>query len=177
MSRLVDDFLDHSRIALGKFVVTRRPSDLVSIVQAAIEALRPVATAQSVVVQWTPPPEEILINADPLRLQQAVLNLLSNAIKFSSEGGLVLVTLQGAAQAATLSIADYGQGIDEEDLPRLFNAFFQAEGALRRGGLGLGLAIARHIVESHEGRIQAASCGLGKGATFTVTLPLLHPTS
>jgi len=173
MSRLLDDFLDLSRIGAGKLVLTRRPIELCEVIEATLETLGPIASAAKVVVQWDPSIVPVHIQGDALRLRQAVGNLLTNAVKYSSEGGLVLVTLAAEKGVASLRISDYGQGIDPDDLPMIFGAFFQADrSSAKRGGLGLGLTIAKYIVESHGGRISAESAGAGRGATFHVELPL-----
>lgn len=171
--RLVEDLLDVSRIVTGKFPIERRPSVLRAVLAAALDAMGPAAAEKRVDLQATLS-DDVIVDADPYRLQQVATNLLSNAIKFTPGGGRIVVSLSTRGTDAVLVVEDTGQGIDPTVLPHIFDRFRQGDASSTRvhGGLGLGLAIARHIVEAHGGSIAAASPGAGKGATFTVTLPL-----
>src|SRR6267142_1196047 len=171
VAQLIEDLLEVSRIITGKTRLSVRTLDLPAVVDAAIAAVLPAATAKSLELRvsvMTVGP----MRGDPDRLQQVVWNLLSNAIKFTPEKGTVTVRVLRDAEAATIVVSDSGQGIDPDVLPQIFERFMQGGGGRRSGGLGLGLSIARHIVELHGGTIQAASEGAGRGAAFTVTLPL-----
>jgi PAS domain S-box-containing protein len=172
-ARLIEDILDVSSIISGKFRLTVAPVDLRGVITNAIETLRPAATAKQISIgvhlDFTP-----LVEGDESRLQQVVWNLLSNAIKFVPRGGLIEVRLVPAENAARIIVSDDGPGIDPAFLPHVFERFRQADASTARAhsGLGLGLAIVRHLAEIHGGSATAESDGLGKGATFTVELPL-----
>jgi PAS domain S-box-containing protein len=171
--RLIDDMLDVSRIVLGKFQVDLRPTRLSEVVQAAVNNARPDAAERG--VRLTSEIEEShddVVYADGTRLQQVIGNVLSNAIKFTPSGRQVDLRLLRVDQYMQILVRDEGEGIDASFLPHVFERLRQADGAANRAGLGLGLAIARHIIDLHHGDITASSEGLGKGATFTVTLPL-----
>jgi signal transduction histidine kinase len=172
-AQLVDDLLDVSRIMTGKFHVEKEPLDLRVVVEDALRAAQPVAHAQqvSLVQRLTGP---TLVIGDARRLRQVMQNLLSNAIKFTPAGGNVETQLGADGTAAGLVVHDTGQGIPPEFLPYVFDRYAQARSDSRPqgSGLGLGLAIVKHIVEVHGGTITAASEGEGKGATFTVRLPI-----
>ncbi|HEX7192215.1 MAG TPA: ATP-binding protein [Thermoanaerobaculia bacterium] len=172
---LIDDMLDVSRIVLGKFQVELRPTHLNEIVDAALTTARPAAQEREVrlVADIRTKDDDDLISADPNRMQQVVNNILSNAIKFSHSGKSVELQLDRVGTDLRLSVCDHGEGIEPTFLPHVFERLRQGEGATKRSGLGLGLAIARHIVDLHRGEIQADSEGKGLGATFTVTLPAL----
>jgi signal transduction histidine kinase len=173
-ARLIDDMLDVSRIVLGKFQVDLRPVPLSEIVDAALTTARPAAQERDVrLVAEIRTTGDDLIAADPNRMQQVVNNILSNAIKFSPNGKSVELKLDRAGADLRLSVIDHGEGIEPHFLPHVFERLRQGEGATKRSGLGLGLAIARHIVDLHHGDIHANSEGKGRGATFTVTLPAL----
>jgi signal transduction histidine kinase/ActR/RegA family two-component response regulator len=174
-ARIVEDLLDVSRAITGKLRLNVQPVMLYAVVRGAIDSARPAADAKSIVLDVEPAPDVRLVSGDPDRLQQVVWNLLSNAIKFTPEGGRVEVRLTQAGEHVRLSVRDDGAGIDPALLPRLFERFWQADTSSTRmhGGLGLGLAVVRHLVELHGGTMQAASDGKGRGATFTVTLPAL----
>ena len=171
-AQLIDDMLDVSRIIMGKFRVEPKPEDLETIVTRAIEAIRPAAEEKKLRIEYHANDRHPRALADAQRLGQVVWNLLSNAIKFTSEGGSIDVDLSSDAQHVQLSVRDSGQGISAEFLPYVFERLNQAESAKSAGGLGLGLAIARHIVELHGGTIEAFSAGVDRGATFTVSLPV-----
>jgi light-regulated signal transduction histidine kinase (bacteriophytochrome)/CheY-like chemotaxis protein len=172
-AQLIDDLLDVSRIVAGKLTLTVQPVDLGGVVDRVLEGLRPAAEAKQIRVQSALDSTATILG-DGNRLQQVAANLLSNAIKFTPKGGRVQVFVERRESSVDLSVADTGQGISAEFLPHVFERFRQADGALSRktSGLGLGLAIVRHIVELHGGTVVAHSEGQGKGATFTVRLPL-----
>ncbi|HET6893578.1 MAG TPA: PAS domain S-box protein [Pyrinomonadaceae bacterium] len=173
-ARLIDDLLDVSRIITGNLRLDVRPINMAPILEAAHDALRPTAEAKGVTVTTEFDPECCLVKADPNRLRQVIWNLLLNAIKFTHRGGKVSVNLSGVGSSARLIVRDNGEGITAEFLPYVFHRFRQAEGSIsrRKGGLGLGLAVVRHLVELHGGTVSAESEGQGRGATFTVELPL-----
>src|SRR5437763_14448924 len=174
--RLIDDMLDVSRIVLGKFQVDLLPTHLAEVVEAAVTTARPDAAERGVRLATQIEPVDDLVAADAGRLQQVIGNILSNAIKFTPDGKQVELRLSRLNGNAQISITDQGEGIDASFLPHVFERLRQAD-AGHRSGLGLGLAIARHIVDLHHGEINAESEGLGRGARFTVTLPLLNASS
>lgn len=171
---LIDDLIDVSRIAAGKLRVDARPTDLVPVIEDAVEAVALAVRAKGIHVATSYGREAGRVVGDPDRLRQVAWNLLSNAVKFTPEGGRIEVRLEKAGDYGRLTVKDNGAGIDAELLPHVFEPFRQAEGAglVRHKGLGLGLAIVRHIIEAHGGAVTANSRGEGRGATFTVTLPL-----
>src|SRR5829696_1623117 len=173
-ARLIDDLLDVSRIITGNLRLDLHPLNLAPIVDTALAALRPTADVRGIRLQTRFEPNECPVKGDPNRLRQVIWNLLSNAIKFTPRGGSVNVYLKCVESSACLTISDTGDGISTEFLPYVFDRFRQAEGSISRkqGGLGLGLAVARHLVELHGGAITAESEGQGKGSVFTVNLPL-----
>jgi PAS domain S-box-containing protein len=173
-AHLVGDLLDASRIATGKLNIERKPVELMSIVEAAVDAVRPSVEAKNLRMQIVLEPWVGPFNGDAERLKQVVWNLLSNAIKFTPPGGLIEVRLERLENKALLIVSDTGQGIDPEFLPAIFDRFRQADSSSKRrqGGLGLGLAIVKHIVELHSGAIYAYSRGEGQGSDFMITLPL-----
>lgn len=174
-SRIVGDLLDVSRAVSGKLFVDLRPVAIATVVEDAVTAARPAAEARAVSLTVVAAPELGNVEADAPRLRQVLANLLSNAIKFTEPGGRVHVSLTRRAHAIAIAVDDDGRGIAPEFLPRLFEPFAQMDAARDRyaGGLGLGLAIAKQLVELHHGTLVAASAGIGHGATFTVTLPVL----
>lgn len=171
-AQLVDDLLDVSRIMTGKFGITEAEMDLRPVVEDAMSALRPMAAAKGVSLR-TVAQESMVIRGDSTRLRQVVANLLSNAVKFTPAGGLIEVRVALDGSFATVEVRDTGDGISPRFLPDVFDRHAQAD-ARRFGGLGLGLAIVKHIVELHGGSVAAVSQGEGKGATFTVRLPILR---
>jgi len=173
-SQLVEDILDVSRIVAQKLRLEIGTVDPAAIVRAAIEVVRPSADAKQVSIETSIDEDIGVMRADPGRLQQIAWNLLANAVKFTPKGGRVEVRLSLGDDSLRLRVIDSGEGIAPEFLPHVFERFRQADGSGTRshGGLGLGLAIARHLVELHDGTITAESRGLGRGATFTVTLPI-----
>ena len=175
LSELIDDLVDVSRVASGKFRLDVRPVDLVDVIRAAAESQRPASDARKIRLQLVLDERAGMISGDSERLHQVVGNLLSNAIKFTPKGGSVQVTLGRAESHVQMQVADSGIGIEPAFLAHVFEPFQQAmDGSMRRhGGLGLGLSIVRHIVELHGGEIIAESEGKGRGARFTVKLPLL----
>jgi len=174
-AQLIDDLLDVSRIVSGKLNLEVRPLDLTSITRAAINVVRPAADAKGISIDYFAEPGLGAISADSARLHQIIWNLLSNAVKFTSHGGKICVRVEQDGADARVTVKDTGQGIEPEFLPRVFDRFLQADSSTTRsfGGLGLGLAIVRHLVELHGGTVSAQSEGLNKGATFSATFPLL----
>ncbi|MBD1840901.1 response regulator [Coleofasciculus sp. FACHB-64] len=174
-AQLVDDLLDISRIITGKIRLNVQTVDLLPAIQAAIDTVRPAADAKNIRLQSVLDPAAGPVLGDSERLQQIVWNLLSNAIKFTPKQGRVQIGLQRINSHIEIVVADTGQGISAEFLPYVFERFRQADGSITRsfGGLGLGLAIVRQLVELHGGTVHAQSPGEGQGATFTVKLPLL----
>jgi signal transduction histidine kinase/ActR/RegA family two-component response regulator len=172
--RLIEDILDVSSIVSGKLRLKIQPVDLPSVVEAAVDSVRHAAEAKGVALQVALDPEARTIHGDGDRLQQVVWNLVSNAIKFTPPGGRVDVQLTRADARVALQVRDSGQGIKPEFLPHVFERFRQADSSSTRahGGLGLGLAIVRHLVEMHGGTVEATSEGQGRGATFIVHLPI-----
>jgi PAS domain S-box-containing protein len=172
---LVEDLLDLSRIITGKFRLDVQPVDLPSAIRAAVEAIQPAANAKGITITVDTRTESSPIMGDAARLQQAVWNLLSNAIKFTPNGGRVSVKLRRTESDAQIEVADSGEGIDGAVLPYIFDRFRQGDAGMTRShqGLGLGLAIVRHIVEMHGGRASVTSAGRGQGATFTMVIPAL----
>ncbi|HET9479395.1 MAG TPA: ATP-binding protein, partial [Pyrinomonadaceae bacterium] len=173
-ARLIDDLLDVSRIITGNLRLDLHPLNLAPIVEAAIDALRPTADVKGIQLRTESLGSDCLVKGDPNRLRQVIWNLLSNAIKFTQRGGVVVIDLRSVGSTVRLTVADTGEGISAEFLPYVFDRFRQAEGSISRkqGGLGLGLAVVRHLVELHGGSIYAESAGLGQGSLFTVELPL-----
>jgi PAS domain S-box-containing protein len=176
-TQLIEDLLDVSRIISGKLQLERQPVELSAVVEAAAQSLQSVADAKGVVLRVSLEARDSLVEGDPHRLQQVVLNLLSNAIKFTPADGRVDVRLERAGDRARVVVSDTGQGLAPEVLPHVFDPFRQADGThtKQHGGLGLGLAIVRHLVARHGGTARAESEGRDRGATFTVDLPLAGP--
>jgi signal transduction histidine kinase/ActR/RegA family two-component response regulator len=174
LAQIIDDLLGVSRIVAGRFEIQPAPTELVPVVESAVEALRPDADSNHVAVRFEPDPGVPPVMGDAKRLRQVVWNLVSNAVKYTPGGGEVTVRLARVGGSAELTVSDTGCGISPAFLPHVFEPFRQADSSATRrfGGLGLGLAIVRHLVELHGGSIRAASEGEGRGACFTVTLPL-----
>jgi PAS domain S-box-containing protein len=174
-AHLIDDLLDVSRIVTGKLTLEPRPVSLIAVVEAALETVTATAASKGLKLVTALDASSASIWGDPVRLQQVMVNLLSNAIKFTPTGGRVDVRLEGDKSTARITVSDTGQGIRSDFLPRLFDPFLEADSTSTRahGGLGLGLAIVRNMVKLHKGTVEAHSMGEGKGATFTVWLPLL----
>jgi len=176
--RLIDDLLDVSRIASGKMRLEVRPVEVAPIVEAALEAIGPAAEAKNIRVATVIDPAGVVLG-DPDRLQQVVWNLVSNAVKFTPKRGRIQVAVSRINSHVEITVSDNGKGISPDYLPLVFDRFSQADTSMRRqfGGLGLGLNIARELVELHGGTIAARSGGDGQGSTFVVKLPrsLVHP--
>jgi signal transduction histidine kinase len=173
-AKLIEDILDVSRIISGKLRIEARPVALGPIIEIAIDAVNPAAEAKAIKIEVALDTTVGEVRGDPTRLQQVVWNLLSNAVKFTPNGGEIHVKLARSGECARMIVSDNGCGIRADFLPYVFDRFSQAERHMTRkhGGLGLGLAIVRHLVEMHGGIIQVESPGEGRGATFTVDLPL-----
>ncbi|GAA6620465.1 response regulator [Scytonema sp. NUACC26] len=173
--QLVEDLLDVSRIIRGKLQLNLIPLQLVPVIEAAIETVRPVAEVKQIQIETVFDSQVGLVAGDRDRLQQVVWNLLSNAIKFTLQGGYIVVRLERVDSYVELTVTDTGQGISPEFVPYVFDRFRQADSSTTRrySGLGLGLAIVRQLVELHGGTVDAFSEGLEKGATFKVKLPLV----
>ena len=176
-ARLIDDLLDVSRIISGKLLIEPRQIEIAKVAEAAAESIGPAAADKGVNFKTTLAPEPGMISGDPDRLQQAVWNLLSNAVKFTPEGGHVELRLTRSNSQIEIAVSDDGQGISPDFLPHVFDRFRQQDSTTARqhGGLGLGLAIVRHLVELHGGSVRVESAGEGRGATFTITLPAEAP--
>jgi PAS domain S-box-containing protein len=173
-AHLVSDVLDVSRIVAGKLRLESREVDFAAVLGDAVEVVRPAAEAKNIALTITAATADLCVTGDPDRLRQIMWNLLSNAVKFTATGGSVNVGLEEAGGQLSIVVRDTGSGIDAAFLPHVFGRFMQADSSVsrRHAGLGLGLAIARHLVELHGGTVEAASDGVGRGATFTVRLPL-----
>ena len=171
-AQLVEDILDVSRIVTGRLRLELRAVELSSVIEAAVESVRPAAEAKSIRIDLLFDYVGALV-CDPVRLQQVMWNLLSNAVKFTPVGGRVTVSLRREDSRFLIGVSDTGEGVSEEVLPYVFDRFRQADGRTtrRHGGLGLGLSIVRHLVELHGGTVGAQSPGVGRGTTFTVELP------
>jgi len=180
--RLADDLTDVSRLEVGKFHLKLEKLDLRSLLQDAVEGLQPVAEGKRLRLRSVLPGARLDIEGDRERLQQVILNLLGNALKYTPEGGSIFVKATQEGPDMVFRVQDTGIGISPEVLPRIFELFTQQAEAedLVPGGLGIGLAMVRDLVELHGGSVQANSGGIGKGAEFTVRLPVvarpqLHP--
>jgi len=173
-AQIIDDILDVSRIITGNLYLELHPIELESVLEAAVNVVRPTAEAKGIRIELSLAREPIAVSGDTNRLQQVFWNLFSNAVKFTPSGGTVSVQLRRVDSQAEVVVADTGPGITPEFLPYVFDRFRQADSTSTRhhGGLGLGLAIARHLIEIHGGLIEARSGGKGAGATFTVRLPV-----
>lgn len=176
-ARLIDDLLDTSRIMSGKLTLERRPVNLIEMLNAAIETIRPAATAKRINIDFHHAELSLSIDADPARLHQILINLLTNAVKFTPDEGRIDIQAEAAEGFARMVIRDSGMGIDRKFLPHVFERFSQADTSTTRkhGGLGIGLALVKHLAEMHGGHVRAESEGPGKGAAFTVEIPLLTP--
>jgi signal transduction histidine kinase/ActR/RegA family two-component response regulator len=170
-AQLIEDLLDVSRMITGKLRLDIRAVDLRQVVDGAADAVRGAADAKRLTIETSIAPDVGLVRADPDRLQQVIWNLLSNAIKFTSDGGRVTVAVQAAGRNAALVVRDTGKGIEPDFLPFVFDRFRQSDSGRAAGGLGLGLALVRHLTEMHGGTVTVASDGPGRGATFTVSVP------
>jgi PAS domain S-box-containing protein len=173
-AQIIEDLLDMSRIISGKVRLAVQRAELPQVIDAAIASMQPAADAKEIRLQKVIDPQAGPVSGDPARLQQVVWNLLSNAIKFTGKGGRISVTLARINSHVEIVVSDTGSGISAEFLPYVFERFRQEENSTQRqhGGLGLGLAIAKHLVELHGGSIEVRSPGAGQGTTFRVSLPL-----
>lgn len=178
-AHIVEDLMDVSRIIAGKVMIEPAVVPLAPIVLNIVATFRATAAEHGIALTVDVPEEPLFVLADAIRLQQVGWNLLSNAIKFTPSGGMVHVAVAREEDAVTLRIRDSGEGLSAELLPHVFERYRQAEGGATRpqGGLGLGLAIVHHLVERHGGTIKAFSEGVGRGAEFVVSLPLVDPSS
>lgn len=175
LAQIIEDLLDVSRIVTGKLALNMHPVELIPVIEAALSTMRPAAQAKAIELECQLDPEAGSISGDTMRLQQIIWNLLSNAVKFTPEGGQIQIQLTRRDAKVALIVSDTGIGIDPEFLPYVFDRFRQADSSSTRmqGGLGLGLAIVRHLVELHGGTVQAESLGKEQGAIFTIQFPLL----
>jgi signal transduction histidine kinase len=175
-AQLIDDVLDVSRIVAGKMTFNPTPVDLAPVLHAAMMTVHPAATAKSIEILSSVPPLLPAVLGDEGRLQQIIWNLLSNAVKFTPRGGAIAVRMRVEGSVLRLTVEDSGKGIEAAYLPHVFEPFSQEDGSMTRSheGIGLGLSIVRSLVELHGGRIRVASEGTGRGATFTVELPVIE---
>jgi signal transduction histidine kinase len=173
-SRLINDLLDLSRLPKGNLYLEPQVVEIVPVIEAALDVVRPSAEGKGIELRTTYSLQVGTVRADPLRLEQVIWNLLWNAIKFTPRGGRVEVRLESAQRQVRIIVSDSGQGISADFLPYVFDRFSQARFARRHeyGGLGLGLALVRSLVELQGGTVSAASQGEGQGATFTIQLPM-----
>ena len=171
--QIIEDLLDVSRIVTGKLRINTQPVDLLLVIHAAIDAVRPAAEAKEIEIVTHVEAPDVIVRADIERLQQVFWNLLANAVKFTPTGGAIDVYLERHDSLAEIRIEDSGPGVPADFLPRIFERFSQADGSSTRkhGGLGLGLAIVRHLVELHGGTVSAANRREKGGAVLTVRLP------
>jgi signal transduction histidine kinase len=173
LARLVDDLLEVARVTSGKVSLQRTRLDIASVVQRSLDAVRPQAERQNLVLSFSPGPDPLCVMGDPTRLEQVLLNVLTNAIKYTPESGRIDVMLAREAADIVISVRDNGAGIDPATLPTVFDLFRQADRTLQRaqGGLGIGLTLVRTLVELHGGSVTARSEGLGRGSEFVIRLP------
>jgi PAS domain S-box-containing protein len=172
--RLIEDLLDTSHIVRGRLRIDKRPTDIVVVIADALDGVRPLAEAKGIRLRAHYDPEPEMVIGDGVRLQQVIGNLLSNAIKFTPEGGRVDLWLERGGESLCITVSDTGAGIDKNLLPYILNRFYQKDWlhAHKESGLGLGLTLAKQLVELHDGTIEVSSDGKGYGSTFTVRLPL-----
>ena len=173
MGVLLDDLLEVSRITTGKLQLKKKSVSVASLVESALEPIRPALETKGHALRVEMDGGEVLVEVDPVRMSQVLTNLLTNSIKYSQPGGAIVLRTRADAGDATLEVQDTGIGLSQEQLPTVFEMFAQVAPTIERteGGLGIGLAVAKAIVEMHGGRIEAASAGLGQGSTFTVVVP------
>jgi PAS domain S-box-containing protein len=178
MVRLVDDLLDVSRISRGKIELRKDRVELASAVNHAVEAARTLVQCMEHDLTVTLPPLPIYLNADPTRLAQVLGNLLSNACKFTDKGGRISLTVEREGKQAVIQVRDNGIGIAADQLPRIFDMFMQVDTSLERSvsGLGIGLTLAKNLVEMHDGTLEVHSAGAGQGSEFVVRLPIMVET-
>lgn len=172
-AQIVDDLLDVSRVVVGQLRLELQPMDVGEVARLGLETIRPTAAVKGVTIESDIPASTCIVLGDPARLQQVIWNLLSNAVKFTSSGGTITLAVRQSGSQVTIEVRDTGIGIPAASLPHVFERFWQRDGTTTRthGGLGLGLALVRHLVELHGGGVRAASGGEGRGSTFTVALP------
>jgi CheY-like chemotaxis protein/two-component sensor histidine kinase len=177
LGRLIDDLLDVARVTQGRIVLRKERVRLADVLQRAIEATRSLVEERRHTLSLALPSDDVLLEADPARMEQVVTNLLANAAKYTEPRGRIAVSAERQDETAMVRVRDSGIGIAPEVLPRVFDLFTQSDRALARsdGGLGVGLTVARRLVELHGGRIEARSDGVGRGAEFVVWLPALRP--
>ena len=173
-AQMIEDLLDVARITTGKLRLDVRSVTLPTVIDAVVESLKPAADARDIAVETTVDPHAGAVAGDAQRLQQVVWNIVSNAIKFTPRGGRVHIDLRGATSHVEIVVTDTGRGIDPEVLPYIFDRFRQGESSStrRHGGLGIGLALVKHLVELHGGTVEATSEGVDRGSTFVVKLPI-----
>lgn len=173
LARLLDDLLDVSRITNGKTPLRKERVELSVVVERAIESARPLIDSRNHLLTLSFPPQTVWVEADPIRLEQALTNLLNNAAKYTDPGGRIAVAVNQEGEEAVIRVRDNGVGVTAELLPRMFDLFIQSDRSLDRcqGGLGIGLTVVRQIVALHDGSVTAGSDGLGKGSEFIVRLP------
>ena len=178
LSDMIDNVVDSARLVTGQLQLDCRSIDLAFVIRSAVELMTPVAEAKQITLMSDIKADGVPIIGDPERLRECVCNLLENAIKFSAQGQEVRISLRRMGSSAEVQVTDRGDGIAPEFLPRVFERFAQANPSMqRRGGLGLGLSIVKHIVELHSGKIVAESEGKNRGASFTILLPYRLPTT
>jgi len=175
LARLVEELLDVSRISQGKIALKKEPVDLGRIIAHSVETARPLIDARGQSLSVAVPSAPVWLSADFARLSQVVANLLNNASKYTGEGGRIELVAHAGEGEASIVVRDNGAGIEPQLLPKVFDLFVQGERALDRGqgGLGIGLTLVKRLVELHQGRVDVASEGPGKGASFTVSLPCI----
>lgn len=173
-AKLIDDLVDSARVSSGKLRLELRPINLYEIIKTVYFAQRPTSEARKINLEFTADRENIQVFGDSIRLQQIFTNVLSNALKFTPQGGNIAINVETGKESVEISVKDDGQGISAETLPNIFQQFQQGDNKTPRSqtGLGLGLSIVKILAEKHNGTIKAESAGIGRGATFTVTLPL-----
>lgn len=174
---MIQDLLDVSRVARGKFRLERKQVDAADIVNGAVEKALPLMQSHEHVLKVMVSPRTMPLYVDPVRIEQVLANLLTNAAKYTPKGGRITIRADVVGDSVIFAVRDNGIGIPDELLPRIFDLFVQAEGAGKNaeGGLGIGLALVRKVVELHDGSVRAASAGINRGSEFTVSLPLKSP--
>jgi signal transduction histidine kinase len=171
---LLDDLLDMSHIVHGTLTLDRHPADVMAVLEAAIDAVRPAIDRKAIELTVEAPPDPIVVEADPARLRQVFWHLLSNAVKFTDAPGRIGVSVSLESGVVCVAVADSGRGIEADALPVIFERFRQADSSMTRAhrGVGVGLAIVRHLVEAHGGYVTAESEGPGRGARFVARIPI-----
>lgn len=172
---LIDELLDISRIVFGKFRMELHPVDLASVARAAAALIRPVVETKRLRLHVDLPLSTCVIHADEHRIKQVIWNFLANAVKFTPAGGRITLSVAASGKEAEITVTDSGDGIEAEALPYVFEQLHQTDAGASKGGLGLGLAISRHVIEAHGGSVAAFSEGRGKGARFVARLPMMAP--